>query len=189
MVYMHPSLSSLDYFRESYQVRITQLSEEKRKGTKVVGTFCLYVPDEIIFAAGADRIVLCGGRTDTIPVAEESLPRNICPLIKSSFGAVVDACCGGNLSCSHVQLVDVVVAEATCDGKKKMYEILPEYVPTYVLDLPQKTRSPEALDYFLSELRKFGEFMEGLTGNVLSDEALKREKCRDEDCIGKGTWG
>jgi benzoyl-CoA reductase/2-hydroxyglutaryl-CoA dehydratase subunit BcrC/BadD/HgdB len=88
---------------------------------------------------------------------------------------VADACCGGNLSCSHVQLVDVVVAEATCDGKKKMHEILSEYVPIYVLDLPQKTRSSEALDYFLSELRKFGEFMEGLTGNVLSDEALKRE--------------
>jgi hypothetical protein len=104
---------------------------------KVVGTFCLYVPDEIIFAAGADRVVLCGGRTETIPVAEQSLPRNICPLIKSSFGAVVDACCGGTLSCPHVPLVDVVVAEATCDGKKKMYEVLDEYVPTYVLDLPQ----------------------------------------------------
>jgi len=175
MMYMSPSLSSLDYFMESYQARIDQLNEVRNKGTKVVGTFCLFVPDEIIFAAGADRIVLCGGRTDTIPIAEQSLPRNICPLIKSSFGAVVDACCGGKLSCPHVQLVDIVVAEATCDGKKKMYEILPEYVPTYVLDLPQKPGSSEALDYFRSGLRKFGQFMEGLTGNVLSEDALRRE--------------
>ena len=127
---MSSSLPSLDFFQDSYELRIAQLKEEREKGIKIVGTFCLYVPDEIIFAAGADRIVLCGGKADTVPVAEQLLPRNICPLIKSSFGAVVDACCGGNLACTHVPLVDVVVAEATCDGKKKMYEILPDYIPT-----------------------------------------------------------
>ncbi|MEN6517692.1 MAG: double-cubane-cluster-containing anaerobic reductase [Methanospirillum sp.] len=172
---MSSSLRSLDFFRDSYEPRIAQLKRERENGMKVVGTFCLYVPDEIIFAAGADRIVLCGGRTDTIPVAEQSLPRNICPLIKSSFGAVVDACCGGDLSCAHVPLVDVAVAEATCDGKKKMYEVLSDYVPTYVLDLPQKPGSPEALEYFLSELRKFAAFMEGLTGHAVTTDALKRE--------------
>ncbi|HVN65231.1 MAG TPA: double-cubane-cluster-containing anaerobic reductase [Methanomicrobiales archaeon] len=172
---MSSSLRSLDFFQDSYELRIAQLKEEREKGIKVVGTFCLYVPDEIILAAGADRIVLCGGRADTIPVAEQSLPRNICPLIRSSFGAVVDACCGGNLACPHVPMVDVVVAEATCDGKKKMYEILPEYLPTHVLDLPQKPGSPEALEYFLSELRKFGKFMEGLTGNVVSNDAIRHE--------------
>ncbi len=172
---MPSTLRSLDFFRDSYELRLAQLEEEKEKGTKIVGTFCLYVPDEIIFAAGADRIVLCGGRADTISVAEQSLPRNICPLIKSSFGAVVDACCGGNLACPHVPLVDVVVAEATCDGKKKMYEILSDYLPTYVLDLPQKPGSPGARDYFLSELRKFGKFMEGLTGTIVTGDALRRE--------------
>ena len=172
---MLPSLQSLDYFRDSYELRLAQLKKEREDGTKIVGTFCLYVPDEIIFAAGADRIVLCGGRAETIPVAEQSLPRNICPLIKSSFGAVVDAGCGGDLSCPHVPLVDVVVAEATCDGKKKTYEILGDFVPTYVLDLPQKPGSPEARAYFLSELRKFATFMERLTGTALSDDALKRE--------------
>lgn len=172
---MPSSLQSLDFFMDSYELRIAQLKRERENGMKVVGTFCLYVPDEIIFAAGADRIVLCGGRADTISVAEQSLPRNICPLIKSSFGAVVDACCGGDLSCPHVPLVDVVVAEATCDGKKKMYEILADYVPTYVLDLPQKPGSPEALAYFLSELRKFATFMEDLTGTIVTADALKRE--------------
>jgi benzoyl-CoA reductase/2-hydroxyglutaryl-CoA dehydratase subunit BcrC/BadD/HgdB len=172
---MPSPVKSLDFFKNSYEPRIAQLKEEREKGIKIVGTFCLYVPDEIIFAAGADRIVLCGGTADTIPVAEQSLPRNICPLIKSSFGAVVDACCGGNLACPHIPLVDVVVAEATCDGKKKMYEILHEYIPTYVMDLPQKPGNPEALNYFLSELRKFGTFMEGVTGNIVSSDALRRE--------------
>jgi benzoyl-CoA reductase/2-hydroxyglutaryl-CoA dehydratase subunit BcrC/BadD/HgdB len=172
---MPATFKSLDYFADSYDSRIAQLNEERAKGIRVIGTFCLYVPDEIIFAAGADRIVLCGGRTETISVAEQSLPRNICPLIKSSFGAVVDACCGGNLACPHVSLVDLVVAEATCDGKKKMYEILPDFVPTYVIDLPQKPDSPEAREYFLSELRKFAKFLEKLTGKEVTDEGLREE--------------
>jgi benzoyl-CoA reductase/2-hydroxyglutaryl-CoA dehydratase subunit BcrC/BadD/HgdB len=168
-------LPSLGYFRDSYELRVAQLNEERAKGVKVIGTFCLFVPDEIIFAAGADRIVLCGGRTDTIALAEQSLPRNICPLIKSSFGAIVDACSGGTISCPHVQLIDAVVAEATCDGKKKMYELLPASIPTYVLDLPQKPDTPEAVTYFLSELHRFGKYMEDLTGNRIRDEILKRE--------------
>lgn len=172
---MPPAPRSLDFFSESYEPRLVQLQQEREQGTKVVGTFCLYVPDEIIFAAGADRVVLCGGRTDTIPVAERSLPRNICPLVKSSFGAVVDACCGGDLSCPHVSLVDAVVAEATCDAKKKMYEILADYLPTYVLDLPQRPGTPEACAYFLSELRRFASFIGGLTGTAVADDALRRE--------------
>jgi benzoyl-CoA reductase/2-hydroxyglutaryl-CoA dehydratase subunit BcrC/BadD/HgdB len=168
-------LQSLSYFQDSYEQRIAHLIQEKANGTKIIGTFCLFVPDEIIFAAGADRIVLCGGGSQTIPVAEQSLPRNICPLIKSSFGAVVDACCGGSLACPHIPLVDVVVAEATCDGKKKMYEVLSEHVPTYVLDLPQKPEYPEALAYFVSELRKFGTYIEELTGNEIRDDILRRE--------------
>jgi benzoyl-CoA reductase/2-hydroxyglutaryl-CoA dehydratase subunit BcrC/BadD/HgdB len=168
-------LQSLTYFSDSYQQRIAQLHDEKAKGMKIVGTFCLFVPDEIIFAAGADRVVLCGGTSETIPVAEQSLPRNICPLVKSSFGSIVDACCGGTLTCPHIPLVDVIVSEATCDAKKKMYEVLEDYVPTYVLDLPQKPDSPEALSYFLSELMKFKAYIEGLTGNRISETALHRE--------------
>lgn len=172
---MPSPLRTLDFFRDSYEPRLAQLQKERERGTKVVGTFCLYVPDEIIFAAGADRVVLCGGRADPISVAEQSLPRNICPLVKSSFGAVVDACCGGDLSCPHVSLVDAVVAEATCDAKKKMYEVLADYVPTYVMDLPQRPGTAEAREYFLSELRRFAAFMEGLTGTAVTEDALRRE--------------
>jgi benzoyl-CoA reductase/2-hydroxyglutaryl-CoA dehydratase subunit BcrC/BadD/HgdB len=172
---MSPPLQSLDYFEDMYAIRLAQLQQERSQGRKIIGTLCLYVPDEIIFATGADRIILCGGKTETIPRAEELLPRNICPLIKSSFGALMDACCGGNLACPHVGLVDAIVAEATCDAKKKTYELLPRFRETYVLDLPQKPDSREARQYFLSELRKFGDFMERLTGLSISAAALAKE--------------
>ena len=82
-------LKSIDFFTDAYKRRIAQLIESKEQGKKIIGTFCLYVPDEIIYAAGADRIVLCGGRNDSVQLAEEYLPRNVCPVIKSSFGSII----------------------------------------------------------------------------------------------------
>jgi benzoyl-CoA reductase/2-hydroxyglutaryl-CoA dehydratase subunit BcrC/BadD/HgdB len=166
---------SLEYIKKSYNARICQIAEERKKGKKIVGTFCLFVPDEIIFSAGADRIILCGGKNDTVSIAEQYLPRNICPLVKSSFGSIVNKGCSGVKSCSHFSMVDIIVAENTCDSKKKMYELLGNYVPAYVIDLPQRPDSPEALNYFLGELEKFKDAMEELTGNKVTVELLKKE--------------
>jgi benzoyl-CoA reductase/2-hydroxyglutaryl-CoA dehydratase subunit BcrC/BadD/HgdB len=168
-------LETLDYIKNSYSVRIRQLTEEQKAGKKIVGTLCLFVPDEIIFAAGADRVILCGGKNDTISIAEQYLPRNICPLVKSSFGSVVNNGCSGVKSCSHFGMVDMIVAENTCDSKKKTYELMGDYVPTYVLDLPQKPDSSAAVKYFLEELNKFKDVMEQLTGNEVTVEQLKKE--------------
>jgi benzoyl-CoA reductase/2-hydroxyglutaryl-CoA dehydratase subunit BcrC/BadD/HgdB len=174
-------LKTLENFADSYGRRIDELGRERAEGRKVIGTFCLYVPDEIIFAAGADRVVLCGGKSDTIPIAEEYLPRSACPLIKSSFGAVVSSTCGTGdasgtgVACPHFGLVDAVVAEATCDGKKKMYELLGRRIPTYVIDLPQMPDNPGALRYFESELERFKGYLEGLTGIRATDERLAAE--------------
>jgi len=166
---------SLENLKSSYIERISQIADERKAGKKLVGTFCLFVPDEIIFAAGADRIILCGGKNDTVSIAEQYLPRNICPLVKSSFGSIVNDGCSGLKSCSHFSMVDMIVAENTCDSKKKMYELLGNYVPTYVIDLPQRPDTPEALKYFLSELEKFKSTMEQLTGNQVTVERLKKE--------------
>ncbi len=168
-------LKTLDYFAGSYGDRIAELGLQRAEGMKTLGTFCLYVPDEIIFAAGADRVILCGGKSDTIPLAEEYLPRSVCPLIKSSFGAVVSSTCGTGDACPHFGLVDAVVAEATCDGKKKMYELLGQRMPTYVIDLPQMPDSPGALRYFTGELERFKGYLEGLTGIRATDDRLASE--------------
>jgi len=165
-------LTSLESIKSSYNIRISQLAEERKAGKKIVGTFCLFVPDEIIFAAGADRVILCGGKNDTVSIAEQFLPRNICPLVKSSFGSIANNGCSGINSCSHFSMVDLIVAENTCDSKKKMYELLGDYIPTYVIDLPQNPDSPEALNYFLRELEKFKKAMEQHTGNKITVEQL-----------------
>ena len=167
--------NSLDYVKNSYKSRISQIAEERKIGKKIVGTFCLFVPDEIIFAAGSDRMILCGGKNETVSIAEQYLPRNICPLVKSSFGSIVNNSCSGVKSCSHFGMIDMIVGENTCDSKKKMYELLGNYVSTYVIDLPQRSDSSDALKYFLRELDKFKGAMEQFTGNKVTVEQLKKE--------------
>ena len=62
------------------------LYDVKKKGKKVVGTFCSYTPTELIHAAGAIPVGLCGNSEQGILEAETRLPKTLCPLIKSSYG-------------------------------------------------------------------------------------------------------
>ncbi len=76
---------SMDYYNfvvsEIHGVRPAELIEHQKKGGKVFGTFCVYVPDEIVFAAGAIATGLCGGSQFWVLGGEKVLPTSTCPLI------------------------------------------------------------------------------------------------------------
>jgi benzoyl-CoA reductase/2-hydroxyglutaryl-CoA dehydratase subunit BcrC/BadD/HgdB len=92
----------------------------------------------VIRAAGAIPVTLCSTSEKPIAAGEEHLPRNLCPLIKASYGfALTD-------TCPYFHFCDIVVGETTCDGKKKMYELLDRLRPTHVMQLPQTYLGDEA---------------------------------------------
>ncbi len=126
----------MDYFdfvvSEIHGLRIKELNDLRSKGKKVIGAFCIYAPEELAYAADATMVGLCGGADFSVPDAEAVLPRNLCPLIKSFYGFKL------NRTCPYFQSSDLVVGETTCDGKKKVYELLNELIPTYVLEVPHK---------------------------------------------------
>ena len=107
------SLVSIERLNEVSGQNVLAMNQAKENGKKVMGMYCLYTPAELAVAAGAIPVSLCGTRHDSIPVAEEILPRTTCPLIKSSFGFALQD------SCAYLSASDLVVADATCDGKKK----------------------------------------------------------------------
>jgi len=150
---------------EIHGLRVKELVEHKEKGGKVFGTFCVYVPEEIILAAGGVAVGLCGGADFSVPTGEQILPRNLCALIKSAVGFKV----GG--ICPYFQVADLIVGETTCDGKKKTWEILDEYVPTYVMDLPNSRTSADR-ELWLSELTRFVDKVEEVTGNAVTPGKL-----------------
>ncbi len=140
---------------------------EKARGRPIIGIMCEYTPRELIMAAGGVPVCLCGGSVSTISAAEEHLPANLCPLIKSTYGYHVQK------SNPFLEMADLVVAETTCDGKKKMYERMAESRPMCVLELPQRQDDAGALDYWMEQLRKFRNELERRFGVGITDDGIR----------------
>jgi benzoyl-CoA reductase/2-hydroxyglutaryl-CoA dehydratase subunit BcrC/BadD/HgdB len=143
-------------------------SAEKAKGRHIVGIMCEYTPRELIMAADAVPVCLCGGSAEMVPPAEEHLPANLCPLIKSTYGYHIQK------KNPFLEMADLVVAETTCDGKKKMYELMAEVRPMHVLELPQKPTDSDAMAHWISELRKLRTRLEQCFGVRISDEKVRQ---------------
>ena len=146
-------------------IRPAELIELQKAGGKVFGTFCVFVPDEIVVACGGAVTGLCGGSQFWVPDGEKVLPSAMCPLIKASLGAHFGK------TCPCFSVADVYVGETTCDGKKKAYEILGADKQTYVMDMPQMKR-PQDIEKWTGEIAAFAAEVERITGRTLTAEAL-----------------
>ncbi len=146
-------------------IRPAELIDLKKAGGKVFGTFCVYVPDEIVVACGGAVTGLCGGSQFWVPEGERVLPAATCPLIKASLGAHFGK------TCPYFAVSDVYVGETTCDGKKKAYEILGADKDTYVMDMPQMKR-PQDIEKWKGEIAAFAKEVERITGKELTADAL-----------------
>jgi benzoyl-CoA reductase/2-hydroxyglutaryl-CoA dehydratase subunit BcrC/BadD/HgdB len=164
--------AGMDYFNfvmsEVHGLRVKELVDGKKEGHKVIGSFCVFVPEEIVRAADATLVGLCAGADFATEEVERLLPRNTCSLIKSAFGFKLGKVC------PYVESSDMIVGENTCDGKKKSYEILNDLVPNlYVMDLPQ-TKTSHGRDVLRAEYMRFKDAVEKLTGVKIDVERLKK---------------
>ncbi len=159
------SYPALEKLRQVTDRNVLAIQEAKAAGKKVVGQFCIYTPVELALAAGAIPVSLCGTRNDSIPAAEAVLPRSLCPLIKSSFGFLLQD------SCPYLAASDIVVADTTCDGKKKMYELLAERKPLFLLQLPQ-TQTPDAVAWWRAQYEQLIARFEQDFGVTITEAAI-----------------
>jgi len=143
------------------------MQEQKEKGHPIVGIYCGYAPIELIQAMGLVPAVLCAFAEAPISSAETVLPANLCPLIKSSYGFILEG------TCPFFAMSEAVIAETTCDGKKKMFELAAEVKPMHVMDLPQLPDEPEALANWTAMIRKLQGFLETTFQRTASDEAIE----------------
>ena len=151
---------------EVHGLRIKELQDAKAQGRKVIGTFCVFVPEELVLAADAVQVGLCAGAEIGKEAAEKILPRNTCALIKSFVGFKLARLCPFIESC------DLVVGETTCDGKKKAYEIFAEYAPVYVMEIPQMKQACDR-DLWKAEILRFRAEIEQVTGKEITAAKLK----------------
>ncbi|KJF26127.1 double-cubane-cluster-containing anaerobic reductase [Clostridium aceticum] len=162
---MRPVL--MEKVEELRGINAVKIKEASEAGRKVVGMYCVFSPQEIALAAGAIPVTLCGTKQEPIEDAEKELPRNLCPLIKSSYGfAITD-------KCPYFYFADVLLGETTCDGKKKMYELMGKIKPMHVMNLPQTADGAEALSYWKQEVVHFKDFLEEKFGVEITEEKLR----------------
>ena len=158
---------NFESFPEARKSGFMKMKAHKDNGGKIVGTYCSFIPTELIIAAGAIPVTLCATSEEPIAAAEEHLPSNLCPLIKASYGfALTD-------TCPYFYFSDFIVGETTCDGKKKMFELMNDIKDTYVMQLPS-SRDEVALTMWEAEIKKFWKKLEDFYGVTITEEDVKK---------------
>ncbi|HBA63472.1 MAG TPA: hypothetical protein DCZ20_06430 [Lachnospiraceae bacterium] len=153
-------------FGEQRQKSFLMVKQLKDQGIPVIGAYCTYFPQELAMAMGAATVGLCSTSDETIPEAEKELPKNLCPLIKSSYGfAKTD-------KCPFFHFSDLVVGESTCDGKKKMYEYMAEFKPVHLMYLPN-SQDENALELWKKEVIRFKEALEKHFDVEITEEKIR----------------
>ena len=154
-------------FAEQRKNSFLAVKEAKEKGIPVVGSYCTYFPKELPMAIGAAAVSLCSMSGETIEVAEQDLPKNLCPLIKASYGfAKTD-------KCPYFYFSDLIVGETTCDGKKKMYELMSQFKDVYVMQLPQ-SQDERGRKFWRESCLELKKKLEEKFGTVITDEAVRQ---------------
>lgn len=146
---------------------IGYIQSQREKNKHVVGIYCGYAPMELFYALDIVPAVLCAFANATIEEAESTLPANLCPLIKSSYGFILKD------TCPFYSVSEAVIGETTCDGKKKMFELLAERKPLHVMDLPQLPDNEEAVSNWTAMILKLKKFLENQFNVQASDAAIE----------------
>ncbi len=156
-------------FSEASRKGFMDVKAIKENGGLIAGVFCAYTPTEVLDAAGIVSVGLCGTSQETIPAAEQVLPRNLCPLIKSSYGfAITD-------KCPYFYYADVIIGETTCDGKKKMYELLSDTGKNvYVMHLPQGADRDYEIEFWAKEINRLIDYLKDTFDVDITEEKLRQ---------------
>ncbi|MEI8172694.1 MAG: double-cubane-cluster-containing anaerobic reductase [Deltaproteobacteria bacterium] len=157
------------YAGEPAKRALQYIQSQREQGGAVVGVYCSYAPLELIRAMGGVPAVLCAFANKTVEAAEVVLPANLCPLIKSSYGFIITD------TCPFFALSNAVIAETTCDGKKKMFELISTYRPMFVMDLPQLPDQKESQENWTVMTKKLRTFLEATFNRKITDESAEAE--------------
>jgi len=162
------SMKYFDQLMSRPDLRAKEIHDFKANGGKVIGVFCVQIPEELIYAAGCIPIRLSCGFYDAIPVAEEFMPANCCPMARSSMGFPFLKITPFFEQC------DVVIIPTTCDAKKKMADVMSNYKEVWTLQLPQNRDTLDAREKWQSEMEKVKYNLEKLTGKKIKRKSLEK---------------
>jgi len=160
-------MSILDEFTQAGNLPNTWIKNWKNEGKKVLGYFCTYIPDEIIYAADILPIRLRVKNCTDTPMGDAYMTETACSFTR---------CCLEAASKDQFQFLDGVVSCNTCDQIRRLYDNLKFKTPFpyhYFLNVPANINEI-TIDWFKHELEKFKENLEKHYGTNLTDEKIKQ---------------
>src|SRR5512143_249338 len=140
----------------------------KAGGGKLVGYRCLFVPEELIAAAGLLPFPLYG-TPEPVRQADAYFQACNCELVRNIFDQGIER---------RLPRLDLVALCNTCDAVRKLCDIwnanLPDQ-PAYMICNPQKLLSESGRTFWLEELKRFSARLEEISGGPIAESRLREE--------------
>lgn len=135
-----------------------------RLGKKAAVSFCSHVPAEIFEAAGVCllRVPYMQGVKDA---ASGLLPGNVCPAVKNCCDTCEDEC---------LKDADLILAETSCDGKRKLYELISRQDRVYFYQVAQGADRNYVKPLIRSECRCLVRELKNRFGLTITDDAIRK---------------
>ena len=157
-----------EQFRDWYKNRHDYAKAWKeRTGGKVMGYFCTYVPEEILYAADILPVRILGSH-EPQDVTEPHIFAMFCPFCRD--------CLAQGLKGRFDYLDGIMIAQS-CLHIRQAYTSWDIHIPTdysYYLPHPMHVQSPHAIPYLREELVQFKASIEKWIGRTITDEDLRR---------------
>ncbi len=155
-------------FNDWYKNRHEYAKEWKeRTGGKVIGYFCTYVPEEILYAANILPVRILGSH-EPQDVSEPHIFAMFCPFCRD--------CLAQGLKGRYDYLDGIMIAQS-CLHIRQAYTSWDLHIPVdfkYYLPHPMHLQSPHAVPYLTEELKTFKKAVEEWTGKQITNDDLKR---------------
>lgn len=161
-----PTLKSIDAFRDVLKDPAKVATKWKSQGKKVVGYRCLFVPEEIIWAAGMLPYPLYG-TPEPIRLADSYFQSCSCEFVRNLFDQALEG---------KLDFLDYLALSNTCDASRRVFDHWNQYItacPAYLINNPQKLLDETNREYYMTELTAFKQQMEELSGKQITDAGIR----------------
>lgn len=153
------------FFNVLERIYVQGLDVERPQYATTVGTYCVQVPQEIVYAAGAQPVKLCSGHYTAFSIGDDVVARDACPLVKAIAGFEQMGTLPLYENCS------LMVVPITCDCKKRIAGLLQEKWPVHPLHVPAN-REDEDIEHYVDELYQLMHMVSHVTGQDVTYESL-----------------
>jgi benzoyl-CoA reductase/2-hydroxyglutaryl-CoA dehydratase subunit BcrC/BadD/HgdB len=160
--------AAMTYFYDLFRHAFIEGKPLERSGPGI-GTTCIQVPEELIYATGGTPVRLCNGAYHYDQVGADFMPAKSCSLVKATLGRL-----HSEKAVPDVGKLELIVNPTTCDQKKKAAQMMEGMgYQVYDLDLPSAKDNEAAREYWRRVVKQLAARLQKTTGKRLTRKSLQ----------------